>query len=101
MTTYLIAGCLLLGMLALVALVVAIARAKDGYENESGFHSVAQNQPAGASPQPNAAVSAWNQIEGVSFSEEETEEARLWNWEQYQESECDRASRAPFPTSFV
>jgi hypothetical protein len=65
MTTYLIAGFLLLGPIAMVTLFVAIMQSEDGCEDESGFHQVAPTQAAGPASQAGGPAIPWDHVEGA------------------------------------
>lgn len=80
MATYLIIGFLLLGAIALVTLVLALAHAEDGWEDESGFHRIAPAKAAGPNPPPWGPATRWDNIEGVSCTIDDANAARLWNW---------------------
>ncbi len=101
MTTFLIIGFLLLGATALVAFALAISQAADGFEDESGFHRLIRTPVDGRLTWEADPEGGLNYIEGIYCSTKEIVAARDWNREQFQRAQCERASREPFPASFI
>ncbi len=101
MTTILIIGFLLLGAPALVALLLAASQAEDGCEDASGFHRLTKTPVGGRLTWEADPEGGMNYIEGIYCSTKEIVAARDWNREQFQRAQCERASREPFPASFI
>ena len=66
MTIYLIVGFLVLVAIAVATLVFAVMRAEEGYEDASGYHSVAQSQTVGTTPPVEGSENPWDYIPGAN-----------------------------------